>query len=70
MLRKNVFVGRAPQAQGIAPVLEIECIPKLVIIVSDCIPGFRSVCPMCIPTFKCVSIQKLSGHPSTSHASS
>ena len=36
------------------PVLEVECIPKLVIIVSDCIPGFRSVCPMCIPTFKCV----------------
>ena len=35
-------------------VLEIECIPKLVIIVSDCIQGFRSVCPMCIPTFKCV----------------
>ena len=35
-------------------VLEIECIPNLVIIVSDCIPGFRSVCPMCIPTFKCV----------------
>ena len=34
-----------------SPVLEIECIPKLVIIVSDCIPGFRSVCPMCIPTF-------------------
>ena len=40
--------------QDNAPVLEIECIPKLVIIVSDCIPGFRSVCPMCIPTFKCV----------------
>ena len=34
--------------------LELECIPKLVIFVSDCIPGFRSVCPMCIPTFKCV----------------
>ena len=36
---------------GSPPVLEIECIPKLVIIGSDCIPGFRSVCPMCIPTF-------------------
>ena len=33
------------------PVLEIECIPNLVIIVSDCIPGFRSVYHMCIPTF-------------------
>ena len=43
--------GSVPKA---VPVLEIECIPKLVIIVSDCIPGFRSVCPMCIPTFKCV----------------
>ena len=38
----------------VGAVLEVECIPKLVIIVSDCIPGFRSVCPMCIPTFKCV----------------
>ena len=40
--------------RGGGAVLEIECIPKLVIIASDCIPGFRSVCPMCIPTFKCV----------------
>ena len=39
---------------NVEAVLEIECIPKLVIIVSDCIPSFRSVCPMCIPTFKCV----------------
>ena len=38
----------------LTPDLELECIPKLVIILSDCILGFGSVCPMCIPTFKCV----------------
>ena len=46
--------GCSIQSPNLDPVLEIECISKLVIIVSDCIPGFRSVCPMCIPTFKCV----------------
>ena len=45
---------RAHTAAGAQPVLEIECISKLVIIVSDCIPGFRSVCPMCIPGFRSV----------------
>ena len=58
-LRKHATTATACAEESafhdvLRPVLEIECIPKLVIIVSDCIPGFRSVCPMCIPTFKCV----------------
>ena len=47
-------VAAAGESGGMRANLELECIPKLVIMVSDCIPGFRSVCPMCIPTFKCV----------------
>ena len=46
------------------PDLELECIPKLVILLSDYIPGFRSVCPMCIPTFKCVYHMCISTFPS------
>ena len=34
--------------------VEIECIPKLVITVSNCIPSSRCVYPLCIPSFKCV----------------
>ena len=47
-------LGWLQELPGARPDLELECIPKLVIIVSDCIPGFGSVCPMRIPTSKCV----------------
>ena len=56
---------------GLGPVVEIECISKMVITVSNCIPSFRSMCHMRIAAFSVVlraqfpSLSSLAALPQT-----